>query len=79
MTRLVVLLAAVLAAAAAVQSSQATFTASKTNSGSSFVTASNFAPTLTVTAPADGAATNDTTPAMSGTADNGRATARPSR
>ena len=62
MTRIVVLLAAVLAAAAAVQGSQATFTASKTNSGSSFVTASKFPPTVTLTTPADGSATNDTTP-----------------
>ena len=44
MTRLVVLLAALLAAAAAVQGSQATFTASATNAGTSFVTASKFAP-----------------------------------
>jgi Bacterial Ig-like domain len=70
MTRLVVLLAALLAAAAAVQGSQATFTASKTNSGSSFVTAAKFAPTVTLTAPANGSFTNDTTPLMTGTADN---------
>ena len=70
MTRLVVLLAALLAAAAAVQSSQATFTASKTNSGSSFVTASKFPPTVTLTAPANGSFTNDTTPLITGTADN---------
>ena len=70
MTRLVVLLAALLAAAAAVQGSQATFTASKTNAGSSFVTASKFPPTVTLTAPADGSATNDTTPTLSGAADN---------
>jgi hypothetical protein len=70
MTRIVVLLAAVLAAAAAVQGSQATFTASATNSGTSFVTASKFPPTVTLTAPADNSATNDTTPTLSGTADN---------
>ena len=70
MTRLVVLLAALLAAAAAVQSSQATFTASKTNSASSFVTASKFPPTVTLTAPANGSFTNDTTPLITGTADN---------
>ena len=70
MTRLVVLLAAILAAAAAVQGSQATFTASKTNSGSSFVTAAKFPPTVTLTAPANGSATNDTTPTLSGAADN---------
>ena len=69
MTRIVVLLAAVLAAAAAVQGSQATFTASATNSGTSFVTASKFPPTITLTTPADGSATNDTTPAFVGTAD----------
>lgn len=70
MTRLVVLLAALLAAAAAVQSSQATFTASRTNSASSFVTASKFPPTVTLTAPANGSFTNDTTPLITGTADN---------
>ncbi len=70
MTRIVVLLAAVLAAAAAVQGSQATFTGSKTNSGSSFVTAAKFPPTVTLTTPADGSATNDTTPTLSGAADN---------
>jgi hypothetical protein len=70
MTRIVVLLAAVLAAAAAVQGSQATFTASATNSGTSFVTASKFPPTVTLTAPVDGSATKDTTPAFVGTADS---------
>jgi chitinase len=60
MTRIVVLLAALLAAAAAVQGSQATFT----------VTASKFPPTVTLTAPADGSATSDTTPFFTGTADN---------
>jgi hypothetical protein len=70
MTRLVVLLAALLAAAAAVQASQATFTASKTNPGSSFVTATKFPPTVTLTAPANGSFTNDTTPLITGTADN---------
>ncbi len=70
MTRLVVLLAALLAAAAAVQSSQATFTASKTNSASSFVTATKFAPTVTLTAPANGLLTTDSTPSLAGTADN---------
>ena len=70
MTRLVVLLAALLVAAAAVQASQATFTASKTNSGSSFVTAAKFPPTVTLTAPANGSVTNDTTPSIRGTADN---------
>jgi chitinase len=70
MTKIVVLLAAVLAAAAAVQGSQATFTASKANAGSSFATAAKFAPTVTLTTPADGSFTNDTTPLISGTADN---------
>jgi hypothetical protein len=69
MTRLVVLLAALLAAAAAVQGSQATFTASKSNSTSSFVTAAKFPPTVTLTAPANGSFTNDTTPLIAGTAD----------
>ena len=68
MTRLVVLLAALLAAAAAVQGSQATFTASAKNAGASFATATKFPPTVTVTAPANGSATNDTTPTLSGTA-----------
>jgi hypothetical protein len=70
MTRLVVLLAALLAAAAAVQGSQATFTASAKNAGASFATATKFAPTVTLTAPANGAYTNDTTPLVTGTADN---------
>ena len=51
MTRFVVLLAALLAAAAAVQGSQATFTASKSNSSNSFVTAAKFPPTVTLTTP----------------------------
>ena len=38
------------------QGSQATFTASKTNSSNSFVTASKFPPTVTLTTPADGSA-----------------------
>jgi chitinase len=70
MTRIVVLLAAVLAAASAVQGSQATFTASRTNATSSFVTATKFPPTVTLTAPANGSFTNDTTPLISGTADS---------
>mgnify|MGYP007073115627 CR=1 FL=1 len=74
MTRIVVLLAALLAAAAAVQGSQATFTASKTNSGTSFVTASNFPPAVTLTAPAAGATTNGR-PTVSGAAGS---TAQPS-
>jgi Big-like domain-containing protein len=70
MTRFVVLLAALLVAAAAVQGSQATFTASNTNSGSSFVTATKFPPTVTLTTPADDSFTRDTTPLISGTADS---------
>ena len=69
MTRLVVLLAALLAAAAAVQGSQATFTASATNSGASFATASNFQPAVTLTTPAAGATTNGL-PTLSGAAGN---------
>jgi Big-like domain-containing protein len=69
MTRLVVLLAALLAAAAAVQGSQATFTASATNAGSSFATNSNFPPVLTLTAPTSGATTNGL-PTLSGAAGN---------
>jgi hypothetical protein len=69
MTRIVVLLAAVLAAAAAVQGSQATFTASATNAGSSLATASNFPPNVTLTAPAAGATTGSL-PTLSGAAGN---------
>jgi Bacterial Ig-like domain len=68
MIKLLALLAAVLAAAAAVQGSGASFTASSANNGSSFATAAKFAPAVAVTAPADGSATNDTTPAVTGTA-----------
>jgi hypothetical protein len=70
MIRVLALLAAVLAAAFAVQGSQATFTASAVNSASSFATAAKFAPAVTLTAPADGSATNDTTPTLSGAAGN---------
>jgi chitinase len=69
MTRIVVLLAAILAAAAAVQGSQATFTASATNSGTSFVTASHFAPPVTLTTPTAGS-TVGPTPTLSGAAGN---------
>jgi hypothetical protein len=69
MTRLVVLLAALLAAAAAVQGSQATFTASAKNAGASFATASNFQPAVTLTAPAAGATTSGL-PTLSGAAGN---------
>jgi hypothetical protein len=69
MTRIVVLLAAVLAAAAAVQGSQATFTASRTNATSSFASAAHFAPHVTLTAPTAGSTTGPT-PTLSGTADS---------
>jgi hypothetical protein len=68
MIKLLALLAAVLAAAAAVQGTGASFTASSTNNGSSFATAAKFAPAVTVTAPANGSVTNATTPAITGTA-----------
>jgi Big-like domain-containing protein len=68
MIKLLALLAAVLAAAAAVQGTGASFTASSANNGSSFATAAKFAPAVAVTAPADGSATNDTTPTITGTA-----------
>ena len=70
MIRALALLAAVLVAAAAVQGSEATFTAGAVNSASSFTTAAKFAPAVTLTAPADGSATNDTTPTLSGAAGN---------
>jgi chitinase len=70
MIRVLALLAAILAAAFAVQGSQATFTASKTNAGSAFTTVAKFAPVVTLTAPANGSATNDTTPTLSGAAGN---------
>jgi hypothetical protein len=70
MTRLVVLLAALLAAIAAVHGSQATFTASATSPGSSFATAAKFAPAVTLTTPANGALTTDATPTLSGAAGN---------
>jgi hypothetical protein len=69
--RALVLFAAVMAAVAAVQGSQAVFTASATNAGSSFATAADWdAPAVTLTIPADGSATNDTTPTLSGAAGN---------
>ena len=70
MIRALALLAAVLAAAFAVQGSQATFTATKANAGSSFTTAAKFAPVVSLTTPANGSATNDTTPTLSGAAGN---------
>jgi hypothetical protein len=70
MIRVLAPLAVILAAAFAVQGSEATFTASKTNAGSSFTTAAKFAPVVTLTVPAAGSATNDTTPTLSGAAGN---------
>ena len=70
MIRVLALLAAVLAAAFAVQGSSATFTATASNPGASFATAAKFAPAVTLTAPANGSATNDTTPTLSGAAGN---------
>jgi hypothetical protein len=69
MIRVLALLAAILAAAFAVQGSEAMFTASKTNAGSSFTTTANFPPALTLTAPAAGAVTNGL-PTLSGAAGN---------
>jgi hypothetical protein len=67
--RVLVALAVVLTAAAAVQGSQATFSATAQNAGSTFATASDYiAPTVTLTTPAAGAATNSTTPTLSGAA-----------
>jgi Bacterial Ig-like domain len=69
--RALVLLAALLAAVAAVDGSQATFTGSALNAASTFTTASDYiAPTVTLTAPAAGASTNSTTPTLSGAAGN---------
>jgi hypothetical protein len=72
MIRALALLAAVLAAAFAVQGSQATFTASQSNPGSSFTTNANFPPAVTLTVPAAGAVTNGL-PTLSGAAGNGGA------
>jgi chitinase len=69
MIRVLALLAAVLAAAFAVQGSQATFTANVTNPDSAFTTIANFEPAVTLTAPAAGATTN-ATPTLSGAAGN---------
>jgi hypothetical protein len=67
--RALVLFAALLAAVAAVHGSRATFTASAQNAGSSFATAADYdAPAVTLTSPANGAFTNDTTPSLGGAA-----------
>jgi chitinase len=70
MIRALALLAAVVAAVAAVQGSDAAFTASTSNPGSAFTTAAKFAPLVTLTTPANGSSTNDTTPTLSGAAGN---------
>jgi hypothetical protein len=71
MIRALALLAVVLAAVAAVQGSQATFTGSAQNSGGSFATASDWvAPTVTLTTPSAGASTTDNTPTLAGAAGN---------
>jgi hypothetical protein len=69
MIRVLALLGAVVVAVAAVQGSEATFTAGASNAGA-FTTAAKFAPVVTLTAPAAGSATNDTTPTLSGAAGN---------
>jgi Bacterial Ig-like domain len=69
--RALVLLAVVLTAVAAVQGSQATFTASAQNAASTFTTATDYiAPAVTLTTPAAGATINSTTPTLSGAAGN---------
>jgi hypothetical protein len=68
MIRVLALLAAVVAAVAAVQGSDAAFTASASNAGS-FTTIANFAPAVTLTAPAAGTTTNGK-PTLSGAAGN---------
>jgi Bacterial Ig-like domain len=69
-TRIAVLsLALVLAAVACVHGSRATFTASATNPGASFATASDWvAPAVTLSTPADGAYVTTLTPSLSGAA-----------
>jgi hypothetical protein len=63
-------LACALVAIGCVKSSNATFTASATNAAS-FTTAADWvAPVVTLVSPADGALTNDGTPALSGAAGN---------
>lgn len=70
MTRALVVLAALLVAVAAVGSSSASFTAAAKNA-SSFATAADWvAPTVAITAPADGLRTSDATPTLTGTAGN---------
>jgi hypothetical protein len=69
--RALVLLAALLVAVATAYGSQASFTASAQNAGSSFATVADWdAPAVTLTTPADGGAVNTTTPTISGAAGN---------
>ena len=71
MIRALAAFAVVLVAVAAVQGSQAAFTGSAQNAGASFATASDWvAPAVTISAPASGAFTNDSTPTISGAAGN---------
>jgi Bacterial Ig-like domain len=69
--RALVVLAALLVAVASAAGSQAVFTASAQNPGSTFATASDWVgPAVTLTAPAAGSYTTDTTPTLSGAAGN---------
>jgi hypothetical protein len=62
-------LAALAAAGSGVHSSRASFTATGRNPANTFATAADWvAPVVTLTAPADGGFTNDTTPTLSGAA-----------
>jgi hypothetical protein len=64
----VVALAALAAAGSCVHSSRAAFTAKGRNPANTFTTVADFAPAVTLTAPAAGTYTNDTTPTFSGAA-----------
>ena len=69
MLRALALLALALVALGAVKGTGASFTASSANSANSFSTAADWvAPAVTITSPADGSATNDTTPTLTGAA-----------
>jgi Big-like domain-containing protein len=71
MLRVLALLGLALAAGGAVKGSGATFTASSANAANTFSTAADWvAPAVTITSPADGSSTNDTTPTLSGAAGN---------
>jgi hypothetical protein len=61
-------LAALAAAGSNVHGSSAAFTAKGRNPANTFTTAGDFAPAVTITAPATGSYTNDATPAFSGAA-----------